>query len=495
MDISASALSKPSAILPEGFQVKNQPILVKAKSSSLIRATGSKKRINGKLESSDRFDPNADFSAFDPNARNSYADDFRLKRLKPGQRVEVRVTSRKFNPVVKLINSKTRRSVLYGDNIGSTDPDSLFYNQNSRLTFTVQRGAKYALRVSSLTARESGNYQIKLRFIKPQPASDFNFFYGSGLVNASAAVAQAIGRSPFADVANLGDDSTRLDVVQAPEVWAQGFTGQGVTIAVIDDGVDYTHPALRNNIWTNTREVANNGIDDDSNGFVDDTLGWNFVDNNNDPSDRSFDGHGTHVAGIAAGNGDEIKGVAFNAKIMPIKVLGNEGGSDVDIAKGIRYAVSNGAKVINLSLGGDSPLLAPELVEAFQVAKQAGVAVVIASGNERQSGGALQPGNPALFAAAQDLGIAAGAVDNGRFLFEDSNPAGTQQLNFLVAPGVTIRSTLPGGGYGLLSGTSMATPHIAGTIALMLSANPGLTVDQIEDILATTARRDVKITP
>jgi subtilisin len=483
-----SSLSKLSTVVPDRFQ-RQQSM---AKSSSLIRASGSRKSIQGKLESSDGFDPSADVSAFDPNGRNSYRDDFKLKKLKPGQRVEVTVTSRKFNPVVKLVNAKTRRSILYGDNIGSTDPDSLFFNANARLTFTVQRGARYVLRVSSLKARESGNYQVKLRVVKAQPAG-FNFFYGSGLVNAAAAVALASDRPSFPEVADLGEGS--LDLVQAPEVWAQGFTGQGVTIAVIDDGVDYTHPALRDNIWENVREIARNGIDDDGNGFVDDTLGWNFVDNNNDPSDRSFDGHGTHVAGIAAANGDEIKGVAFNAKIMPIKVLGNAGGSDEDIARGIRYAVNNGAKVINMSLGGDSPVIAPELVAALQGAKQAGVTVVIAAGNERQSGGALKPGNPARFAAMQDLGIAVGALDNGRFLFEDSNPAGTQRLNYLVAPGVDVRSTLPGGGYGLLSGTSMSTPHVAGVVALMLSANPNLTIDRIEDILAVTASQTVKLTP
>jgi subtilisin family serine protease len=482
------SLSKPS-VVPDRFQSQQAT----TKSSSLIRVSGSRKQMKGKLESGDGFDPNADSSAFDPNARNSYRDDFRLKNLKLGQRVEVTVTSRKFNPVVKLINAKTGRSVLYGDNIGSTDPDSLFFNSNARLTFTVQRGARYLLRVSSLRARESGNYQVKFRFVKAQPASDFNFFYGSGLVNAAAAVSLASDRPLFPEVADLGEGS--LDVVQAPEAWAQGFTGQGVTIAVIDDGVDYNHPALRDNIWVNAREIASNGIDDDGNGFVDDNLGWNFVDNNNDPSDRSFDGHGTHVAGIAAANGDEIKGVAFNSKIMPIKVLGNGGGSDLDIAKGIRYAINNGAKVINMSLGGESPVIAPELVEALRAAKQAGVTVVIAAGNERQSGGALKPGNPARFAAVQDLGIAVGAVDNGRFLFEDSNPAGAQRFNYLVAPGVGVRSTLPGGGSGLLSGTSMATPHVAGVVALMLSANPNLTVDRIEDILAATASRAIKLTP
>lgn len=480
------SLSKP-LVVPDRLQRQQAT----TKSSSLIRASGSRKQLKGRLESSDGVDPNADSSVFDPNARNSYRDDFRLKNLKLGQRVEVTVTSRKFNPVVKLINTKTRRSVLYGDNIGSTDPDSLFFNSNARLTFTVQRGARYLLRVSSLKARESGNYQVKLRFVKAQPDSDFNFFYGSGLVNAAAAVSLASDRPLFPEVAGEGS----LDVVQVPEVWAQGVTGQGVTIAVIDDGVDYNHPALRDNIWVNAREIASNGIDDDGNGFVDDNLGWNFVDDNNDPSDRSFDGHGTHVAGIAAANGDEIKGVAFNAKIMPIKVLGNEGGSDVDIAQGIRYAVSNGAKVINMSLGGESPVVAPELVEALRAAKLAGVTVVIAAGNERQSGGALKPGNPARFAAVQDLGIAVGAVDNGGFLFEDSNPAGAQRFNYLVAPGVEVRSTLPGGEYGLLSGTSMATPHVAGVVALMLSANPNLTVDRIEDILAATASRTVKLTP
>jgi subtilisin len=499
-------LSKPSMWrsadrhpLVANQELDNQRVVKRAiaKSSRFVRAAGiSKQRLKGKLENSDGFDPSADKSGFDPNARNSYADNFTLKRLKLGQRVEVTVTSRQFNPVIKLVNARTRRSVLYGDNIGSTDPGSDFFNVNSRLTFTVQRQAKYSIKVSSLSARESGNYQIKFRFVEAQPAADFNFFYGSGLVNAAAAVSQAIAQPAFADAANLAGTLTRLDVVQAPEVWAQGFTGQGVTIAIIDDGVDYNHPALRNNIWINAREIANNGIDDDVNGFIDDTLGWNFVGDNNDPSDRSLDGHGTHVAGIAAANGDEVKGVAFNAKIMPIKVLDdNDGGSDLNIAKGIQYAVKNGAKVINMSLGGEQSLLAPELVEALQLAKRSGVTVVIASGNERQSGGAIEPGDPARFAAVQDLGIAVGAVDDGRFLFEDSNPAGEQRFNFLVAPGVSVRSTLPGGGYGFLSGTSMATPHVAGVVALMLSANPSLTVDQIEDILARTASRDVQLTP
>jgi subtilisin len=447
-------------------------------------------KLRGSLDSSDRFDPNAETSGLDPNFRNTYADDFVLKRLKRGQRIEVSIVAPQFDAVIKLINARSGRSILYGDNRG-LNFNTQKVNTNSRLTFTVQPKTKYRLRITSLTARETGTYKIKLRYLKPEPA-DFNFFSGSGLVNAAAAVAQVIGRSDFSDVPNLGGVLTRLDVLQAPEVWAQGYTGQGVTIAIIDDGVDYTHPDLQDNIWSNDREIANNGVDDDRNGFVDDVRGWNFVENNNDPMDRSSDGHGTHVAGSAAARQGEDTGVAYDAKIMPIRVIGNQGASDTDIALGIRYAIANGAKVINLSLGGESPFLAPELTEALQVAQQAGVTVLIAAGNERQTDGAFRPGNPALFAATQDLGIAIGAVDDRKVLFEDSNPAGRQRLNYVVATGVSVRSTVPGGGADFLSGTSMATAHVSGVVALMLSANPALTPAQIRQILVATGDRTVR---
>jgi subtilisin family serine protease len=455
------------------------------------RASGMLK-LKGRLENGDPFDENAESSGFDPNFRNAYADDFRLRRFKQGERVEIAIAAPRFDSVIKLINARTGRTILYGDNRGF-NLNSQAVNTNSRLTFTVQPKTKYLLRISSLSARETGNYKIKLRYVQPA-SSDFDFFYGSGLVNAAAAVARVTGReaSSFPSVNDVGGLLTRLDVVQAPEVWAQGYTGQGITIAIIDDGVDYTHPDLRNNIWNNSKEIANNGIDDDRNGFVDDIRGWNFVENNNDPSDLSTDGHGTHVAGTAAASQGSATGVAYNAKIMPIRVIGNQGAFDTDIAQGIRYAVNNGAKVINMSLGGDSPILAPELTEALLFAKQEGVTVLIASGNERQSDGAIKPGNPALFAASQDLGIAIGAVDDRRFLFEDGNPAGNQQLNFVVAPGVSVRSTLPSGDYGFLSGTSMSTAHVSGVVALMLSANPNLTPAQVREILMATSDRNVR---
>ncbi|NJR40538.1 MAG: S8 family serine peptidase [Leptolyngbyaceae cyanobacterium CSU_1_4] len=156
------------------------------------------------------------------------------------------------------------------------------------------------------------------------------------------------------------------------------------------------------------------------------------------------------------------------------------------MAAGIRYAVNNGARVLNISLGndpGDAPLVETRL--ALKYARQFGAIAVMASGNERLEG-ATRPIDPAFY-AVQGLGIAVGAVTRKRALADFSNPAGNRPLSFVVAPGVGIRSTTLEEKYDVLSGTSMATPHVAGVVALMLSANPRLTATQVEKILTTTA--------
>ncbi|MBF2025159.1 MAG: S8 family serine peptidase [Oscillatoriales cyanobacterium C42_A2020_001] len=309
--------------------------------------------------------------------------------------------------------------------------------------------------------------------------SAFNLSYGYGVVDAAAAVTQAIAAgATFPDVPNVGGGIWGLDRVKAPEAWAQGYTGQGVVVAVIDTGVDYTHPDLDNNIWMNTGETWD-GIDNDGNGFIDDVLGWDFVNWDNNPMDD--DSHGTHVAGTIAAenNGFGVTGVAYNAKIMPIKVLGPNGGSYADVAAGIVYAANQGADVINLSLGGGyfNNLVAA----AVQYATEKGAVVVMASGNE----GSSQPSFPANLAST--WGIAVGAIDSSDRLANFSNRAGTVPLDFVAAPGTRIWSTVPNNTYSAYSGTSMATPHVAGVAALMLSANPTLTPGQVETILIQTA--------
>ncbi|WP_445635478.1 Peptidase S8/S53 domain-containing protein [Nostoc sp. DSM 114161] len=310
---------------------------------------------------------------------------------------------------------------------------------------------------------------------------NYSFINGYGLVNASAAVAKAIGQPTFSGIPDLGGNNWGADLIKAPEVWAKGYTGQGVVVAVLDSGVDYNHSDLSSNIWTNSGEIPDNGIDDDSNGYTDDFYGWNFISNNNNTLDVY--GHGTHVAGtIAAVNNDfGVTGIAYNAKIMPVKVLGDDGkGTYLAISQGIYYAVNKGAKVINISVAGTVP--DSGLEAAIQYANSQGVIVVMAAGNS----GASTPLYPAYYAT--NWGLAVGAVDSNNNLADFSNRVGSDaSIAYVTAPGVSVYSTLPNQTYGFYNGTSMAAPHVAGVAALILSANPSLTGSQVREIITQTA--------
>ncbi|MDZ8104517.1 MAG: S8 family peptidase [Nostoc sp. DedQUE12a] len=315
----------------------------------------------------------------------------------------------------------------------------------------------------------------------------YNSTTGYGLINSAAAVARVTGQNTFADVPDIGGNNWGADLVKAPEAWAQGYTGQGVVVAVVDTGVDHNHEDLRNNIWTNANEIADNGIDDDGNGYVDDNYGWNFSGNNNNTLDGN--GHGTHVSGTIAGENNNygVTGIAYNAKIMPVKVLNDSGsGSYNSIAKGIRYAVDNGADVINLSLGGRYSNRTLE--SAINYASSKGVVVVMAAGND----GGSSPDYPARYASKS--GIAVGAVDRNNNIADFSNRSGTSEISYVTAPGVNVYSTLPNNQYDTYSGTSMAAPHVAGVVALMLSANPNLTDAQVRQIVTETAGNSIQST-
>lgn len=436
------------------------------------RLLRSNQRLRGSLTTGDRLNPLR-------QGLDMFSDDYRLTPVKAGQQIHVRLSTSTFTPSLQLLNAETGR---------------LLRESSDSLTFTARPGMRYQIRVTSIYTREIGSYQLRTQRFTPQSAENFNFFWGHGLVNGAAAVAQAINRTEFSQVADLDGTRWGLDLVRAPEVWAQGYTGQGVVVAVLDEGVDYTHPALAANIWSNSAEIPENGIDDDHNGFIDDVRGWDFIGNDNDPIDVT--GHGTHVAGTIAATqeGLGVTGVAYNAQIMPVRVLGFQGGSDNGVAQGIRYAVENGADVINMSLGrfGGGPL--SEAVQtALRFAREQGVTVVIAAGNERQTLGATRSQRYTSFIGANNLGIAVGSVTSRRQVNSYSNPAGNSPSTFVVAPGFDIRSTLPGGSYFYESGTSMATPHVSGIVALMLSANPDLTPAQIEDILTRTSDRQLSL--
>lgn len=188
--------------------------------------------------------------------------------------------------------------------------------------------------------------------------------------------------------------------IEAPEAWKINTDASEIVIAIIDTGVDTSHPDLITNLWTNSGEIPGNGLDDDNNGFVDDIHGWNFVDNSSNVVANTDTIHGTHVAGIAGAQGDNgigVSGVAWNTQLMTLDVFNGEqnvgigiDGNTADVGA-IYYAVNNGAKVINMSLGGNIKLspdefinlnLDPAYTAAFQYAYDNDVFISIAAGNE-----------------------------------------------------------------------------------------------------------------
>ena len=243
-----------------------------------------------------------------------------------------------------------------------------------------------------------------------------------------------------------------------------------VVVAVIDTGVDYTHPNLLNSMWVNVNEIPGDGIDNDGNGYADDVYGvstiGNIWDSNGDPMDEM--GHGTHVAGIIAASADSMGavGLAYGAKIMAIKAAGNSGiFNDSDIIEGINYAISMGADVINMSFGSYSRSAAIE--DALAVAYTSAV-LVAAAGNE---GYDIVAQNMPVYPASYNYVIGVMASDENGAVAAFSNTDGVLRRNSLEyevsAPGAQIFSMLPDGRYASWSGTSMASPYVAAVAAIL----------------------------
>jgi serine protease len=275
-----------------------------------------------------------------------------------------------------------------------------------------------------------------------------------------------------------------LDAIHAPDAWNTG-TGSGRTIvAVIDSGIAYNHPDLKANIWHNPGEIPGNGIDDDHDGYVDDVVGWDFVHHNNNPMDDN--GHGTHVAGTIGAVGDNgigVAGVAWHTKLMALKFLDSSGSGYLsDAVRALNYAVAKGAKVVNASFGGGGYDAA--MATALANARAKGVIVVAAAGNDGTDND-VNPVYPANYTG--DNLVAVAATDRNDRLASFSN-YGRSTVD-IAAPGVSIYSTLPNGKYGTYSGTSMATPHVAGAMALVWDAHPTWTYKQVIAAVLNTADR------
>lgn len=275
---------------------------------------------------------------------------------------------------------------------------------------------------------------------------------------------------------NTGQTGGTYDAdIDATEAWSIQTGDNSVVIAVIDSGVDYTHEDLSSNIWINPDEIPNDGIDNDGNGYIDDSLGWDFYNNDNDPMDDS--GHGTHVAGTIAAAGDNgigIAGVNWTARIMPLKFIGDGGwGTTADAISAIDYAVAMGAHVMNNSWGGS--YFSQALKDAIVASDTAGLVFVAAAGNYGTNNDVI-PFYPSAYDLPNIISVAATDHNDATATFSNYGPLSVD----IAAPGVNIISTLPGDTYGSLSGTSMASPYVAGLAGLLIATFPFLTNHEVK---------------
>lgn len=329
--------------------------------------------------------------------------------------------------------------------------------------------------ISGSNARTTSG-EIKMMKVVREFKKSFNGF----TLKANRSFSDAIKKMPYVisvteDRKVKSNDVTSNAVINVPKVWQEvGATGKGVLIGIIDTGIDYGHPDLGSGFGIGHKVVG----------------GYDFVNNDDDPLDDN--GHGTHVAGIAAANG-ELKGVAPDATLMAIKVLDQYGsGWDSWILAGIEYAVDpdgnpftdDAPDVVNMSLGRTPDEFEP-MSEAVNNAVASGISFVIAAGN---SGEYMQIGTPGI--AEQAITVA--AIDNYDYTagFSSRGPVpGTFYLKpDVAAPGVSINSTFPGATYESLDGTSMASPHVTGVVALMRGKHPDWEPVEVKAALMSTAR-------
>lgn len=286
------------------------------------------------------------------------------------------------------------------------------------------------------------------------------------------------------------DSQSRVGVVGmdigAERAWDITTGSKDVIVAVIDTGINYNHPDLKDNLWVNEAELNGKaGVDDDGNGIVDDVYGANFVDAAK-PTGNPLDdhGHGSHCSGTIGATGNDgkgIVGVAWNVRMMGVKFLSASGSGSLDGAlKGIDYATQMGAKILSNSWGGGG--YSETLKQAIERSNAAGALFVAAAGNESNNNDA-NPTYPATYDVPNVLSVA--AVDNRGQIASFSNYGKTTV--HVGAPGVNIMSSITGTGYDSWSGTSMATPHVSGMAVLLASNEPNLTnVEMKQRIIATS---------
>lgn len=375
-----------------------------------------------------------------------------------------------WNPVVSTFAVRESRSA---DNVSDSDPD-----MTNIYLFYVPDNAN----IEEITAAYEKDPHVE--YAQPDYIMQAQLVPNDPYYSSSGSWSQ-----PYRDLWGLVNMHTA-------SAWDK-TQGAGVVVAVVDTGADATHPDLSANIWKNSKEIPDNNIDDDKNGFVDDVNGWNFAARNNSPRDGH--GHGTHVSGTIAAVGNNTKGivgVAYKSKIMPVKGLDDNGsGYSSDLALGIIYAAQNGADVINNSWGCSFCPSNPVVEDAVRKAYARGVVVVFAAGNSAENIKNISPQNmlePIKVAATDHLDKRAYFSNNG-FLLDVSAPGGGDKPDFNTVLSLQAQGTNVGSpwqvspGYIRFAGTSMAAPHVSGLAALILSLHPDFTIEEVRSIIRNTS--------
>lgn len=297
------------------------------------------------------------------------------------------------------------------------------------------------------------------------------------------------GPARESDGTTLAVKGVDINILPAWKIYDARAEKRPVIVAVIDTGIDYSHPDLAESVWVNEDEIPGDGIDNDGNGYIDDVHGWNFYSGNNKVFTGTDDNHGTHSAGTiaAARNGIGTVGICDPAyvKVMSIKTLGTPTGIGTadNVAKAIRYAEDNGAVICNLSFGTNK-----YSEELYQAMKNSGMLFVVAAGNGDSSGKGYNIDSLPVYPASFDMDNII-SVANMRFdgQLDPASNFGGKSVD-LAAPGSYILSTVSGNKYSYMSGTSMAAPMVTGAAAMLYSYDTRITVGEIKGRILNSAR-------
>ncbi|GEM49294.1 S8 family peptidase [Deinococcus cellulosilyticus] len=388
---------------------------------------------------------------------------------------------------------------------GTTDTQEQAIEKNRGLSRKETVSSKNGKHLKLLKINNGKDVKAVIQELKSQPGVMFaepNWIYTH----------EATSNDPYFTGNNLwgmyGDGSTPGNAFgsQAAEAWAAGHTGsKSVFIGVIDEGIQVTHPDLAANIWTNPFDPVD-GVDNDGNGYVDDTHGWDFANGDRTVYDGTkragTDDHGTHVAGTIGGiggNGQGVAGVSWNVTMISGKFLGGRGGTTANAIKAVDYFTDlkkrHGLNIVATSNSWGGGGFSQGLLDAINRAGDAGILFIAAAGN----GGNDQVGDnndtvtnyPSNYECTNggsrgwDCVIAVAAINSTGGLGGFSN-YGARTVD-IGAPGVAINSSVPTNSYASYSGTSMATPHVSGAAALYASTHAGATARQIKDAILSSA--------